>query len=328
MSMACGLFGCSNSTKSDLDTMGGVNGAAGMSPGMMIGAAGSSSPTAMGSGGTQAGGPVGTMMTSGGTGGHATTPGSGGGMAQTSMSGAGAGGASMAGSSAGMSGTSGGAGAAGMAMSAAGAGAGSGAGGAGMQMDLGKGDGKDVVTIGDSWMNLIVDGIEPDLDMAAGHMYRHYAIPGTIVLNDTDPSQIPGQYEQAKKDGKITTVVMTGGGNDILGSNCSDTACNPIVDMVNARLTKLMMEMATDGVQDVVLISYTYPSDMTKRESLDYSRMLAATSCTLNTMPRCHYLDSSKLTITLRDGIHPDAAGYVTVANAAYKLMTDDGVRR
>jgi hypothetical protein len=194
-----------------------------------------------------------------------------------------------------------------------------------MHEDLGKGDGKDVVTIGDSWMNLYIAGIEQSLDKASGQMYRHYAVPGTLVLNE----QIPGQYESAKMENPdIKTVVMTGGGNDILTDSCADTACNSIVDNVSARLTTLMQEMGKDGVLDLVLIGYTYPDDMTKRESLDYSRMLSSKLCAEDSMPRCHYLDSTTLMLTLRDGIHPDDAGYDLIGQTVWKMMQDDGMRR
>jgi lysophospholipase L1-like esterase len=308
---------CSGTNAPGMSAMNGANGVAGSSTTAMAGAGASGSTgTSVGSGGSH--GSAGSTVTVGAAGKASAGSGgaSGGGHA-----GMGAGGDT---GSAGAAADMGGGGAAGMAMGSAGSDGGSGA----THMDLGKGDGKDVITIGDSWMNLIIDGIEPALDMASGQTYRHYAIPGTIVLSEA-AGQIPAQYESAKMENpNIKTIVMTGGGNDILGSSCADTACNSIVDMVSARLAMLMQETAKDGVQDIILIGYTYPDDMTKRESLDYSIMLSGRLCVPDGMPRCHFLDSSKLTIMLRDGIHPDAAGYQTVAKAAWKLMQDNGVRR
>jgi hypothetical protein len=194
-----------------------------------------------------------------------------------------------------------------------------------MHEDLGMGDGKDVVTIGDSWMQLYVAGIEESLDKASGQTYRHYAVPGTLVLDEV----IPNQYESAKMENPdIKTVVMTGGGNDILTTNCADEACNSIVDMVSDRLTMLMQEMGKDGVQDIVLIGYTYPDDTSKRESLDYSIMLNKMFCKPDSMPRCHSLDSTQLDITLRDGIHPDDAGYDLIGETVWQMMQDQGMRR
>ena len=138
--------------------------------------------------------------------------------------------------------------------------------------DLGEGDGQDVITIGDSWMNLIVTGIEQSLEAASGRDYRNYAVPGTLVLNE----QIPGQYTSVvAADPDIKTIVMTGGGNDILTSPCVDDECQPIVDDVSMRLTELMTQAGMDGVEDIVLIGYTYPADMAKHASLDYSIMVS-----------------------------------------------------
>ena len=247
-------------------------------------------------------------------------------------------GAGMSGA-AGMTGDAGVSGAAGMA-AAAGTGGGPAAGTGGADgeagggaaggpamthMDLGEGDGNDVITIGDSWMNLILTGIEQSLERASGRNYRNYAAPGTLVLNE----QIPGQYETAKRaDPDIKTIVMTGGGNDILTSPCTGDACQSIVDDVSERLNELMMEAAMDGVEDIVIIGYTYPADMGKHASLDYSIKISNMICTKMTKPRCHFLDSTMLDIMLQDGIHPNAAGYDLIGKTVWELMQAEGMRR
>jgi lysophospholipase L1-like esterase len=243
------------------------------------------------------------------------------GMAASSVPSAGAGGMDV--SAAGAGGSAGSAAEAGSTEPAAGSGGSDAP--APMHEDLGMGDGKDVITIGDSWMNLILSGIEQSLEKISGRDYRNYSVPGTLVLNE----QIPGQYESAKQENPtIKTVVMTGGGNDILSSSCADEACNPIVDDVAKRLSELYKEMANDGVQDVVVIGYTYPDDQTRHASLDHSRMLSATQCTTDASPRCHYIDSTMLDITLRDGIHPDDAGYDLIGKTVWELMQKEGMRR
>ena len=50
--------------------------------------------------------------------------------------------------------------------------------------------------------------------------------------------------------------------------------------------------------------------------------------CTDKRMPRCHFLDSTVLDLTLRDGIHPDDAGYDLIGQTVWKMMQDDGARR
>jgi hypothetical protein len=59
-------------------------------------------------------------------------------------------------------------------------------------------------------------GIQDSLRKVSGQRYRVYGVGGTQLLN----GQIPNQYSQAKRDyPNIKTVIMTGGGNDLLRSN-------------------------------------------------------------------------------------------------------------
>lgn len=198
--------------------------------------------------------------------------------------------------------------------------------------DLGEGDGQDVITIGDSYMNFLGDGIEVALEDVSGRDYRNYAVAGTRVLDGSGflPS-IPTQYQTAvDEDPDIKTVVMTGGGNDILGTNCADEECNTIVDDVAVRMAELREQMAEDGVEDVVLINYGYPADESRHASLDYSRMKIAEECLVTNTPRCHFIDPvEELDGKIRsDGIHPTAEGYDLLGEMVWELMQEEGMRR
>jgi lysophospholipase L1-like esterase len=294
--------GCSSAKDSDEDTSPVGQGNAGMTGGGS--GAGAASPGGGGIGVGAAGTGAAGMIGPAGTGSPA-------GAGAAGMSGEGMGGAGM--------------GAAGMGGEGGMAGGEAGTGGQPMHEDLGQGDGKDVITIGDSWMNLIFTGIEQSLEAKSGRDYRNYAVPGTLVLNE----QIPDQYDAAiAENPMVKTIVMTGGGNDILTSPCVDDECEPIVDDVVMRLGELMTQAGEDGVEDIILIGYTYPADMGKHASLDYSIMLSKQTCTKDSKPRCHFLDSTKLDITLQDGIHPNAAGYDLIGETVWALMQAEGVRR
>jgi hypothetical protein len=194
------------------------------------------------------------------------------------------------------------------------------------QGDPGQGDGKDVITIGDSYMSLFVNGIQQSLEKISMRDYRNYAFPGTLVLNE----QIPNQYKMAvTEDPNIKTVVMTGGGNDVLNSTCTGT-CQEVVDKVSARLDMLFADMATNGVQDIVLISYGYPADVARHESLDYSRSLLPKECSKDHMPRCHFIDPIKELDgkISSDGIHPTAEGFDILGQMVWDLMQAEHMRR
>ena len=200
--------------------------------------------------------------------------------------------------------------------------------------DLGEGPGTDVIAIGDSWMNLnFASGIQQSLTSASGQRYRAYGFPGTRLLNE----QIPDQYEQAKReDEDIKTVVMTGGGNDIiqvpgLRDDCDAMGelCTEEVGKILDRLSSLWEEMAADGVQDVLYVQYSDPELNEVDFALANGDGLPARCAAVPEPLRCHLLATADLVMgDIPDGIHPSGAGYDRIGEAAYGLMVEQGMRR
>lgn len=202
--------------------------------------------------------------------------------------------------------------------------------------DEGKGDGSDVVTIGDSYMQLGNEGIEPSLDKAAGQKYRHYGVMGTQLSNGV----IPAQYDQAKTaNPKILTVLMTGGGNDFLQNpmNLSDCAssgpnCTGTIDRAIDSLTKLWAKMGADGVKDVFMITYPHTPMMNVNAATDAALPKQQKACDEAKPIRCHLLNSVPLfegkSLIRNDAIHPTAEGYQLLGDTAFKAMTEAGARR
>ena len=211
-----------------------------------------------------------------------------------------------------------------------------------MRPDQGMGDGKDVVTIGDSWMNLDNSiGIQQSLEKISKRDYRNFGVPGKKLLDEV----IPQQYTAAKMQGPVKTVIMTGGGNDVLQEilfDCLDSAfdsaptCKNQIDRVAARLEKLWAEMAKDGVQDVLIVGYsnkTAPLGLgSTAKSIAYSNMKIQPVCDAVPAPlRCTAMDTDMLVPTLTiglDGIHPTAAGYDALGTVVWDLMQKKGMRR
>jgi hypothetical protein len=213
-----------------------------------------------------------------------------------------------------------------------------------MRPDQGMGDGKDVVTLGDSWMNLDNSiGIQQSLEKVAKRDYRNFGAPATKLLDEV----IPNQYVTAKAQGAIKTVIMTGGGNDVLQDpalligECPDatfdtsTACKKRVDDCIARLSRLWADMAKDGVQDVIIIGYTEKAvallgPFTKVNA--YTDQKSQPACNMVPAPlRCTVFDTDILVPDLTlgfDSIHPDAAGYDKIGAAVWKIMQEKGMRR
>jgi hypothetical protein len=194
--------------------------------------------------------------------------------------------------------------------------------------DLGKGDGKDVVTIGDSWMSGALGGagIQAALDRQMTN-YRHYAVTATTLLS----GQIPGQYDRAKRaDPKISTVIMTGGGNDVMFSGGCNTkaSCQAISDKISDALDKLWTQMAADGVKDVLYIQYANVAGSTDPELRGMAKPVPV--CSTGKII-CHSMETSSIVTKasdLTDGIHPDSAANTRIAKAALALMEQRKMRR
>jgi hypothetical protein len=202
-----------------------------------------------------------------------------------------------------------------------------GAGGA-AQQDYGMGDGSDVITIGDSWMQIVTNGggIEAALDRAGTH-YRHYAIPGTTLIN----GDIPAQYDRAKAaNPKIATVIMTGGGNDIMftGGCATKEACTMSVQKLVDAFDQLWTKMASDGVTTVVLIEYSKNAGTTPADTRPDTSPIPPIC--LSGKIRCLAIDTTDLvarTDTV-DGIHPTLPACDRIAKATLDKMTMSGARR
>lgn len=199
------------------------------------------------------------------------------------------------------------------------------------QVDLGKGNGMDVVAIGDSWISYDRNtGIQDSLRTVSGQPYRAYGAGGTQLLD----GEIPSQYARAKRENaNIKTVIMTGGGNDLLRSNArGDLAtAGPFarmrIDQIADRLVDLWTEMSKDGVRDIVYVFYSRGGGIAA--SVDYATKKIQPLCQALKPVRCHWIDSdTTLHMVLRDSTHPTDAGFNALAKTIYDLMGKEGMRR
>jgi hypothetical protein len=199
--------------------------------------------------------------------------------------------------------------------------------------DLGAGDGHDVITIGDSWMSLLTTGIQQSLVKVSGQPYRMYGRGGTRLLNEA----IPGQYVTAKMaNPDIKTVVMTGGGNDIiqvpgLRDDCAAQGemCSMVVGQILERLSTLWAEMATDGVQDVIYVEYSNPEGNNVDFAIPSGDSVPVRCAAVPAPLRCHTLETLDIVMgDIPDGIHPSAIAYDRIGQAVHDMMIARGMRR
>ncbi len=218
--------------------------------------------------------------------------------------------------------------------------------------DLGEGDGKDVVSLGDSYMrlpNLVqqpgTEGV--DLSLAElGRQYRTYAFTGGSFLTPVGVKNgvIPGQLSNAiKADPDIKTVIVAGGGNDLAQNTpCRgaktvtelSAACRQELDAIIPALDAFVANVAKAGVKDLVWVGYgptATTGDKIVEGAIAYLRADRQAKC-VATNPalglRCHYIDNFAAKVPTRDGFHPTSEGYDMVAKAVLDRLKAVGARR
>jgi hypothetical protein len=214
----------------------------------------------------------------------------------------------------------------------------------GTQGDLGVGNGSDVVLIGDSFMSNTLEfegtggGIAPALIQFAGRPYRNYAMQGVKMLQaDVFGPAIPNQYEMAKRaNPDIKTVIMTGGGNDILldpmvATSCKTAgeACRQMLAQIDEAFEALWTEMTNDGVEDIVYVQYA-DNVGTVSPVLRQDAGVEPPSICFSERVRCHAVDTTAAVMgqIAVDGVHPLKAANQRIATQIYDLMVQDGMRR
>jgi lysophospholipase L1-like esterase len=211
--------------------------------------------------------------------------------------------------------------------------------------DLGRGNGRDVVTIGDSWMSNTLgtgNAIEGALDrLQPFHTYRHYGRQGVLLLKDSafGPA-IPTQWEAAVRQNRdIKTVIMTAGGNDVLqdpgaqqdcqrgGAKCKNT-----LRQIGEALRALWTRMGEAGVKDIVYIGYSEHAGGAGAETSNATKNGVGDVCLSMINVRCHLIDSTPLVpkreVSGFDGIHPIRSANDRLAKTIVDLMESEGMRR
>ena len=202
--------------------------------------------------------------------------------------------------------------------------------------DLGKGNGRDVITIGDSWMSYFITGGIQDALIRKGLKYRNYGVAGTKMLDGA----IPRQFDQAVRAGSdIKTVIMTGGGNDVLLENIPDCprggpGCKQQLVRVKEALVKLWEKMASAGVKDVVYIGYSEGAgNAAPPEFANAMKNGVGEACLAMTTLNCHVIESTPLVKKRLSGadflyVHPTPAANDDIATAIVELMAERKIRR
>jgi hypothetical protein len=129
---------------------------------------------------------------------------------------------------------------------------------------------------------------------------------------------------------KISTVIMTGGGNDVMftaGSCSTPDACAMMGDKIIDALNVLWTKMADDGVKDVIYVEYSDDAGTTPKANRGMSTKQVEVC--FSGRISCHTLATTDLVMAqLLDGIHPTDPANDRIVAALLKMMEMRGIRR
>jgi hypothetical protein len=209
-----------------------------------------------------------------------------------------------------------------------------------------------LIVIGDSYINWVSHTFPDDIVKESGQKWRMEAIGGTS-MGSGGIGFIPDQFDSSiKKDADAHTIVMDGGGNDILVADpsidlfheCQDTGsstkpnCQKIVKMAIDAATKLMDRMVAAGIRDVVYFFYphvpanTLLSGPNPDEILDYALPMVRDFCegreaATGGKLRCKFVDLVPVFAGHMDwfnsDIHENSLGSAAIAKTLWGVMKD-----
>ena len=208
-----------------------------------------------------------------------------------------------------------------------------------------------VVWIGDSIFALSGDEAR-SLEDLSGQTYRTYYVSGA-QMEGGFVRTIPAQYDQAvRADSNIRTVLMNGGGNDVLiGANGScdaaypngtlSQACYRIIDNVEAVNNALWQDMINDGVKNIVNQGYYFASDRdlwvvsdvfqnrTKQEFAAMAAKNPGVKMVFIEPKDDPFFDKSRVSsYTIMDGIHPTTAASAKLADLMWNAMVANDIEQ
>jgi len=201
-------------------------------------------------------------------------------------------------------------------------------------------DRDDVITLGDSIFDLSGD-IQTYLEQEAGQTFRNYTQSGAMLSGGILATAVDQQYADANNaNGDISTVVMNGGGNDILipailldPYGCRthwwrwniSRSCRNLVDNSYVNGVNLLNQMDADGVEDIIYLGYydVPRSNANLLKAGNYGAKRLSEACA-NSVANCTFIDSRGTVPpehVLGDDIHPTAEGSRTLADLIWPLL-------
>jgi hypothetical protein len=201
-------------------------------------------------------------------------------------------------------------------------------------------DRNDVATFGDSIFDL--NGvIQTELEANAGETFRDYTTSGAKLSGGSLAPAVDEQYASANAaNPDITTVVMNGGGNDILipamifdQYRCKtkwyrpnlSSSCKNLINNIKVTQVDLLDQMANDGVEDIIYLAYyeLVRGNDNLNQAVHYGDQKLIEGCD-GTIANCTLVDPRGTISAAQiesDDIHPTVAGSEVLAAQVWPLL-------
>lgn len=194
-----------------------------------------------------------------------------------------------------------------------------------------------VVMLGDSVFALTGQETEY-LEDLSGHEYRHYyengaqLSGGSIIARD----DIEDQYDEAIRDGDIRTIIMDGGGNDLLLGG-EDEYTEELDQELRQAWGRILDKAESDGVENIVVQGYYMTSsgsieveDLTEMgEYLEQGGAQRGINLVyVNPATDSWFASRSPDEYTLSDGIHPTDEASYQLATMVWNAMVAHNIEQ
>ncbi len=202
-------------------------------------------------------------------------------------------------------------------------------------------DRNEIITLGDSIFDLNGQ-IQANLEAWAGQTFRNYTQSGAELAGGAFARSVKGQYADAKAtDANIETIVMDGGGNDILipamifdPYGCRThwwrwnitRACLGLIEDQYVEAVNLLNQMDAEGVDNVIWLGYyELPrSNANLYQALQYGDAYLGYACDVSTTANCTFVDPRgqiPASDVESDDIHPTPSGSLKLAQMIWPVL-------
>lgn len=172
------------------------------------------------------------------------------------------------------------------------------------------------------------DIIKNQLEEWSNTQIHNTALIGSQLHNGWVES-IPLQYSNYIQSNNIpTTIIMNGGGNDILvkKNDCKvfNNMCIKRINETTTIIDSLLKQMNNNGVLNVVYLGFYYINGL--KNTVDYGTDKINETCNKAEL-NCHFIDIRNKSIPVSsDNLHPTDDGYIMLAENIWNTILNNNI--